>query len=102
MARDQGLIDSVADSNIKTIAEAGAHSIALSFQNAVAHQARINALSEQYLSVALKNAHEVDPAEAVALAKAMGTSNLGDFGAIIAALQQIMKGAQTTPPPTAG
>jgi hypothetical protein len=107
MALDQGTLDAVNNSNFKTIAEAAAvglaQSMALQAQNAASHQNRVNVLAEASLAQALKNQTELDPAEAAAIKKVDNADLakvLGELGASIAGIQQLMKGAQTTLPET--
>jgi hypothetical protein len=107
MALDQGTLDAVNNSNFKTIAEAAAvglaQSMALQAQNAASHQNRVNVLAEASLAQALKNQTELDPSEAAAIKKVDNADLakvLGELGASIAGIQQLMKGAQTTLPET--
>jgi len=107
MALDQGTLDAVNNSNFKTIAEAAAvglaQSMALQAQNAASHQNRVNVLAEAALAQALKNQTELDPSEAAAIKKVDNADLakvLGELGASIAGIQQLMKGAQTTLPET--
>lgn len=102
---DQGVVQSVINNNMKTLGEAVSFAAAQMMDNAVAHQNRLNLIAEASVGQIVKNMNEVDPTQAVAQVKQM-TGNalaeeLGQLGAVIAQLQQIMKGAQTTPPPTA-
>jgi len=107
MALDQGTLDAVNNSNFKTIAEASAvglaQAMAIQAQNAAAHQNRVNVLAESALAAALKNQTELDPTEAAAIRK-VDTADLAkvaaELGAAVAAIQQLMKGAQTTLPET--
>lgn len=96
MAIDQGVLDAVATANFKTLAEAPAI-------NYTAHQQRLQLISEASLGNILNNLNNLDPAEATAVG-AVNSSQLGEkisqLGASVAGLQQIMKGAQTTPPVT--
>jgi hypothetical protein len=105
MAANEGLIDSVANANIKTIAEAPAFYMAQSMGDSVAHQRRVNALTETALGAMIKRLVEVDSQEAVSESKLL-SSDLGNIvaqlGAAVAAIQQLTKSAQTTPPVTAG
>lgn len=107
MALDQGTLDAVNNSNFKTIAEASAvglaQAMAIQAQNAAAHQNRINVLAEASLASALKRANELDPEEAGAISKVDKTDiakMLAEMGAAISAMQQQLKGAQTTLPET--
>jgi hypothetical protein len=110
MAADQGLIDSVANSNTKTVAEASAYAmaqifqqVALNFSEASASSNRRSAMADAAMGQVLKKMGEVDITEAIAIAKAVPSDlsgQLAQLGAVIAQVQQVVKTAQTTPPPT--
>lgn len=104
MPADQGLIDSVANANTKTVAEAAAHSMALIFQSNAAHFNRMNILAENALQAAIKGLHEVDPTEAVSIAKTLTGNDLAQqIAALMSAIstgQQQSKTAGNTPPVT--
>jgi len=95
-------VEAVNVGNVKTVAEAAAVSLAQTFQDQAAHRARLNVLAEQLLSVAAKGLHEVDPTEAISTLKTLtGNDPAQSMNAILAALaanQQNVKAAQTTPP----
>ena len=99
------IVQAVADGNFKVNAEfmtqAMAQAGAMQMQNAVAHQNRINVLAEAALAKMLKNATELDPEEAGSIKK-VDNSDLAkvltELGASIAAIQQQLKGAQTSLP----
>ena len=98
------VVEAVSVSNIKTVAEMSAWSTAQSMKDHVSHAKRLDILAETYLSRALKSADEVDPEQAAATLKLLTGNDLAQtlssFGAVVAQLQQIVKGAQTTPPVT--
>jgi hypothetical protein len=104
MPADQGLVDSVSNANIKTIAEAGAHAMAQIFQSSAAHANRLNILAEGALAKSLKNMQELDVSEAVSEQKVLSGNDLGQvlasLNAAVAAAQQLVKGAGNTPPVT--
>ena len=105
MAADQGMIDSVSNANTKTFGDGPAFYAQLAMGDAVAHQRRVNAISETLLGAMGKRLVEVDVQEASAEStiKADNLSSLlGQLGAAIASIQQLTKGAQTTPPVTGG
>ena len=103
MAASTDLIDSVANANNKTFGDGPAFYAQLAMGDAVAHQRRVNAISETLLGAMGKRLVEVDVQEAAAESK-LNTSDLGailsQLGAAIASIQQLTKGAQTTPPVT--
>lgn len=106
-------MEAVAVANVKTVAEMAAWSTAQvmashaqAVSNAVSHQKRLDILAEQYLAKAMKGADEVDPSEAAATLKLLTGNDLANtmsaLGTAIAQIQQLVKGAQTTPPVTTG
>jgi hypothetical protein len=104
---DPSVIQAVANGNFKTNAEymtqAMAQAGAMQMQNAVAHQNRVNVLAEASLAKMLKSATELDPEEAGAIKKVDNSDLakvLAELGASIAAIQQQLKGAQTSLPET--
>lgn len=104
---DTGVVESVINANFKVIAEANASGIALagqlSAQNAVAHQNSMNLLREFAVLEATGQRAGIDIAEATAAKKVSEADlarSVSELGSAIAAIQQLMKGAQTTPPVT--
>lgn len=106
MARSQDIIDSVADSNLKTIAESGA------FYTASLHQIHVNAIAElgaitrAATAKAIKALLENDAEEAASTQKILSGNDLAQqlaqLTAAVASIQQSVKAAQTTPPQTGG
>ena len=98
-------VEAVNVANVKTIAEMAAWSTAQSMKDHVSHAKRLDILAETYLARALKSADEVDPEQAAATLKLLTgndlAAGLASLGTVIAQLQQVVKGAQTTPPATA-
>ena len=101
------IVQAVADGNFKINAEFLSQALAqvgaIQFQNAAAHQNRVNVLAESALAKMLKNATELDPEEASAIKKVDNSDLakvLAELGASISAIQQQLKGAQTTLPET--
>ena len=107
MALDPGIIDSVSNSNFKTVAEAAAVSLAqaqaISAQNLASHQQRLQLIAESSMGQILNRMNALDPEEAASISK-VEKSDLGkvisELGSQIAGLQQMLKGAQTTLPET--
>lgn len=105
------ITDTISIDNMKTIGEAGSFAIGQQMiimtqltADSVAAAARRNALADGYMGQALKMMAEVDPVEAASLAKTLNAdlpNVLAQLGTAIAQIQQVLKGAQTTPPPTA-
>lgn len=71
--------------NLKVLSDGPAFYTNISMGNAVAHQNRVNAITEAAMGKVIEAIIGVSPSEG---------------GADVAALQQLMKGAQTTPPVT--
>lgn len=98
--------ESVASVNLKVLGEQTAALSNLAFANAVSHQNRMNVLAEAVVGRIAKDMAEVDPSESVAIQKLLSgndlAQNLSALGSAIAQIQQLVKGAQTTPPVTAG
>jgi len=99
-------VEAVNVANVKTVAEMSAWTTAQSMKDHVAHSKRLDIMAESYLARTLGNADSIDPEQAVATLKLLTGNDqaqaLATLGASIANLQQLMKGAQTTPPATAG
>jgi len=107
MALHEDIVADVANSNFKVIANATASGIAqagsLAALNAASHQHALNLISSAFLAEAIMPRAGVDVTEAVG-SKKVAESDLArtvdELGTAIAALQQIIKTAQTTPPVT--
>jgi hypothetical protein len=85
MPANETTVDTINIANLKTVAEAGSHSIALSFQNSVANQQSMNQITVAGGGQIMKRLVELDVEEAAAAAPL---------------LQELVKIAQTTPPVT--
>jgi hypothetical protein len=98
------IIESVAVDNVKTVAGGPAFYSNLAMGNAISNQQAMNAISQASVGSIIKNLTEVDPAEALAINKAMTGNDLAQgITALLAALQSGQVGtkvAQTTPPVT--
>lgn len=95
---DSSWADGIVMSNMKALADAP-------LLNAQAHQNRLNILAETALSRAIEAQHGTSVLEGLGVAAAAAANpaqRTSDLGGAIAAIQQLMKGAQTTPPPTSG
>jgi uncharacterized protein with von Willebrand factor type A (vWA) domain len=80
MPLNEAVLDAVANANFKSNAE-------LATQNLLAHTNRLQILAEKALAKSLES---MDTTQATEI----------DAGALVAQLQQLMKGAQTTLPQT--
>lgn len=96
------IADAVASTNAKAFGDAGANLALQGAQQFNAHNARLNLLAESVAGGWANRLLTPDPVEAISTVKLMtGRESLG-IGEAIALVQQIMKGAQTTPPVTHG
>jgi hypothetical protein len=107
MPLDETIVADVANSNFKVIANATASGIAqagsLAALNATSNQHSMNLITQAFLAEAILPRAGVDVSEAVGVKKVAEADlarTIDELGAAIAALQQIMKGAQTTRPET--
>ena len=107
MALNADIVEDIANSNFKVVAGAAAvglsQALALAAQDAVSHQRAVNSIREVALGEMLGQRAGIDASEAVStkkVAEADLARTIDELGSAIAALQQIIKGAQTTPPPT--
>ena len=103
MAASTDIIDSVANADNKTFGVGPDFYAQLAMGDAVAHQRRINAISETLLGAMGKRLVEVDVQEASAEAKLNSAdlaSVVSQLGAAIASIQQLTKSAGNTPPVT--
>jgi len=104
MPADQGIVDSVANANIKNLGDGPAFYAGLAMSNSVSHQNRLQILAESALGQITKKATEVDITEAISILKATSgnevASTLANLAAALSSSQQGVKAAQTTPPVT--
>lgn len=104
MPIDQGVLDSVVNSNMKTVGEAAAFYQAQAMGNHIQSQNRIQVLAETALAKSVEMLQNIDMSEAAATNKvATGNDIAGQMMALLAAVangQQVTKTAQTTPPVT--
>ena len=98
-------VESVANANLKNVAEAPAFYSALAMGNATAHQQSMQQVQLAATGAIVKKLTEIDVAEAVSILKASSgnevASNLAQLLSALGAGQQATKSAQTTPPVTA-
>lgn len=96
-ALDQTIVEAVGNSNFKAMAE-------MQLTNALAHQNRVNILAESSLGTILERMNTLDPTESAGVANVMSADlaqKIGELSGAVASAQQLMKGAQSTPPETA-
>ena len=104
MPLNESIVDSVAATNFKSVAEAPAFYSNLAMGDAVAHQRGINAIREAAIGGIIDKLIHADPAEAISSLKLLtGDAQGAQMNALLAALnsgQQGVKSAQSTPPVT--
>lgn len=96
MPLDESILASVANANFKSMAE-------FSMQNLMSHQNRLQILAEKALAKSLESMDTTDVAEGLGVAAAQRgdlAKAMADLGAAVSSIQQLVKGAQTTPPVT--
>ncbi len=108
--------DTINTTNAKTVGEGTAfatnlahqnfaQAAGLAAQNAVTVQQRMNDVGVQASQAFTNNMHNLDMVQAASMATLKGSELPGimaQLGSVVAALQQIVKTAQTTPPQTGG
>lgn len=94
------LPDAQGNLNFKMFTDAAAAVPLLMSQNAAAHANRVSVLAEQLVSAWGNRLVKADVAEAVSTVKMLTGRESGGIAEAIALAQQLMKGAQTTPPAT--
>jgi hypothetical protein len=110
-ALDPSTLEAVNNANFKTFGEVGIQiqnqALMLmnqAYQNSIAHQKNVDALSEVALARAMKSITAVDAVQAMSDLKLLTgndvSSQLGDLAAVVASIQQYSKTATTTPPVT--
>lgn len=99
MALDQGVVDSVVNSNFKILAEQVA-------TNVIGHQQRLQILAEKALATSLMSMDStnvnVSQGLGIQAAESGGlASQISSLAAAVASIQSYVKSGQTTPPKTA-
>jgi hypothetical protein len=104
MPLDESVVAAVVNENFKNVAGMSALTAGIASQNLVSHQRAMDAIREAFQAESMLQRAGVDPTEAIA-SRNIITSDIGkllvELSSAVAAIQQMMKGAQTTPPPTA-
>jgi len=98
MALSEDIVAAVANSNFKTMAE-------MQVTNALAHQNRVNVIAESSLGTILERMNTLDPTESAGVSGVISADlaeKIGELSGAVASAQQLMKGAQSTPPETGG
>lgn len=94
------LPDAQGNLNFKMFTDAAAAVPLLMSQNAAAHANRVSVLAESLVSAWGNRLVKADVTEAVATVKMLTGRDSTGIAEAIALAQQLMKGAQTTPPVT--
>lgn len=104
MPIDQGVLDSVVNSNMKTVGEAAAFYQAQAFSNHVQSGNRLAMIAEAATGKTIEMIQNIDMSEAASVNKvATGNDVAAQMAALLAAIasgQQQVKTAQSTPPTT--
>jgi len=93
--------DAQANLNFKMFTDSAAAVPLLMSQNAAAHANRVGVIAESLVGAWGNRLVKVDIVEAVSAQKMLTGRESHGIAEAIALAQQLMKGAQTTPPPTA-
>ncbi len=94
--------DAVVNTNFKLYGDASAAVALLMSQNSASHANRVGVIGENLVAAWGNRLVKVDINEAVSAQKMLTGRDSQGIAESVALAQQLMKGAQTTPPPTAG
>lgn len=94
--------DAVANTNFKVYGDASAGVALLMSQNAASHSNRVGVLAENTIAAWANRLVKTDIVEAVSSTKMLTGRESQGIAEAVALAQQLMKGAQTTPPNTSG
>jgi len=103
MPLDDSVVSAVTNANFKNIAEMGSITAGVASQNLVSHNRAMDQLREAFLAESTLQRAGNDPAEAIANAKTISSDLAGQISQLataVAGIQQMMKGANLTPPVT--
>ena len=92
--------DAVAFTNCKSFGDAGAHLALQAAQNYGSHNNRINVMTESVAGGFANQMLTPDPVESIATVQMMTGRESQNIAEAIGLAQQLIKIAQTTPPPT--
>ncbi len=93
MAIDEGILDGVANANLKTIAETPAIVANLINHNAAAHQNNMFRIAESSIGQIVNRMNTLDPTEAAAISK-VSSSGISDKLATLLATTAAIKASQ--------
>jgi len=103
MPLEESVVADVVNANFKTVAGMPGSLANIMLQDAISHARIVNGYREAAFATYLKSMAEVDPAEAVSMAKTLSAdlpTVLAQLGTALGSIQQFVKAAQTTPPET--
>lgn len=103
MPLNDSVVEAVTNANFKNIGEMGSITAGVASQNLVSHNRAMDQLREAFLAESTLSRAGNDPTEAIANAKTISSdlaSQISNLAASVAAIQQYVKAAQTTPPVT--
>ena len=107
MALNETIVEDVANSNFKVVANAVSSGIAqagsIAALNASSHQHGLNLISSAFLAESVLPRAGIDVTEATGVKKVAESDlarSVAEMGTAVSALQQIIKTALTTPPVT--
>jgi hypothetical protein len=103
MAADQGILDSVTNSNTKVLGDQVSAIMAASLQGMIDSQNRCRIIAETAMAKAIDNLNTVDVGEGLGIAAAQRgdlAKQISDLAAAVSGIQAYIKGGQTVPPVT--
>lgn len=103
MPLDESVVAAVVNENFKNVAGMSALTAGIASQNLVSHQRAMDAIREAFQAESMLQRAGIDPTEAISSRNVITADLgklLGELGSTVAALQQIVKTSQTTPPQT--
>jgi hypothetical protein len=98
MPLNDSIVEDVANSDFKVVAQMGT-------LDALSHQRAMNLIRETAVGKTIEALHNISVAEGLGIAAAQRgdlSKSIADLGAAVSGIQQMVKGAQTTPPQTGG
>jgi hypothetical protein len=116
---NEAMMSDVVNSDFKVAANSSTkmmdHAVGMTIQNSTNHQQAMQQVLSAFMAeatlgragfdvgeaAALKKVTEADLSRSMAELGAVMSNLQGQMGTLVALIQQLMKGAQTTPPPTA-
>jgi len=97
------VVDALTIDNLKTIGAILSHQMGVLVTEQTSHLAAMNKINQASYQAFILKCNELDPKEAVAIAKTLKSDlgeTLGQLGSVVATIQQFTKAAGNTPPVT--